>query len=89
MSESIMKTTSERRNVSLSDLNLYLAALLVIKLTPEPLFDDYFNRDTDGIFGSVWMQQHFTRHKWDEFHAHTHLNPDKLAEQLNKNIKSY
>ena len=83
-----MEKTSKRLNVSLSVLNLYLAALLVIKLTLKPSFDNYFNRDTDGIFGSVWMQQHFTRHKWDEFYAHTHLNPDKLTEQLNKNIKS-
>ena len=88
MSELIMEKTRERRNVSLSDLNLYLAALLVIGLTPEPSFDDYFTQDSDGIFGSTWMQQHFTRHKWDEFHAHTHLDPNNLAQQLNINIKS-
>ena len=55
------------------DLNLYLTALLVIGLAPQPSFNDYFKEDADGIFGSTWMQQHFTRHKWDFFHAHTHF----------------
>ena len=44
------------------NLNLYLAALLVIGLTPQSSFDNYFKEDADGIFGSTWMQQHFTRH---------------------------
>lgn len=89
MTEVIVETTNLRESSSISanDLNLYLAALLVIGLTPEPSFEDYFKQDSDGIFGSVWMQQHFTKHKWNLFHAHTHLDPDKLAKQLNINIK--
>lgn len=90
MTEMIVQTTNMKENSSISslNLNLYLAALLVIGLTPEPSYDDYFKQDPDGIFGSIWMQQHFTRHQWDFFHAHTHLDPDELTKQLNINAKS-
>ena len=85
-----MESTNSRETSSFSstELNLYLAGLLVIELTPEPTFGDYFKQDTEGIFGSVWMQQHFSKHKWNFLHAHTHLAPDTLVKQLNENAKS-
>ena len=63
MTEQLVETTDARENTSVSeaDMNLYLAGLLVIGLTPEPAFEDYFKKDPDGVFGSVWMQNHFSR----------------------------
>ena len=67
---------------------MFLAALLVIRLTPEPSFRDYFKQDPDGIFGSVWMQQYLSRDKFEFLNAHIHLNANILIEQLNFNVKS-
>ena len=75
-------------SVSSSDINMFLAALLMIGLTPKPSFGDYFKQDPDGIFGSVWMQQHLSRDKFEFLHAHTHLDANILIEQLNFNVKS-
>ena len=60
LTDQIVETINAREDLSVSssDINMFLAALLVIRLTPEPSFRDYFKQDPDGIFGSVWMQQH-------------------------------
>ena len=90
LTEGIVEITNAREvtSVSSADINLFLASLLVVGLIPEPSFEDYFKQDSDGIFGSVWMQHHFSRYKFEFLHAHTHLNANELIEQLNINIKS-
>ncbi len=71
----------------LDDINLYLASLLVMGLTPEPSIEDYFKHDERGIFGSLWMQQSFSRDKWKEMNQHIHFNPNLCMSQLRLNIK--
>ena len=90
LTEGIVQTTNARetKSVSSSDINLFLAALLVVGLIPEPSLEDYFKQDPDGIFESTWMQQHFSRHKFEFLHAYTHLNVNKLIEQFNINVNS-
>ena len=69
MIKQLVETTNtrEKTTVSEDDMNLYLAELLVIGLIPEPSFENYFKKDSDGIFGSVWMQNHFLREKMGLF----------------------
>ena len=90
ITEKIVVTTNvkESTQVSASDINLYLAALLVTGLSPQPAYEDYFKIDPEGIFGSVWMQQHFSLKKWNFIRTHTHIDPDELLKQININIKS-
>jgi len=67
---------------------VYLSAILITGLTPEPAIEDYFKRDLNGIFGSTWMQQHLTCKIWHQFHVHTHFDPNEIMKQFNINIKS-
>lgn len=87
MSEKILASTLSRGdlNLSLEDLNLFLASFLVIGITPQPEISSYFMQDPRGIFGSKWMQERFSRDKWHYYHAHLHLDPFDLSKTLQQN----
>jgi hypothetical protein len=88
-SESLLISTNskEEQQISLQDLNLYLAGLLVTGLSPQPAIEDYFTRDPSGISGNLWMQQHFTEHIWCHFNAHTHIDGNGLISLLRDNAQ--
>lgn len=85
ISEHLLQETLKRDNCfdTLQDVNLFLASILVIGLTPHPEVADYFLHDDRGIFGSKWMQQHFTAHKWHNVNSHLHFD----AAWVNKTIQ--
>ena len=90
MTQKIVETTNVREgfNVTPTDFNVFLAVLLVTGLILELSIDDYFKKDSKGIFGSTWMQKHLTEDNWNTLHAYSHLEPRDLIQQLNNNIKS-
>jgi len=66
MSDSILRTTLQQepnRKWTTEDINAYLASLLVMGLTSQPSYEDYFYQDPRGIFGSKWLQETFTYQK--------------------------
>jgi hypothetical protein len=90
VSQHILDTTIARDDVisTVDDVNLYLAALLVMGLTPQPQLSDYFMEDTQGIFGSQWMQQHCTRDKLSEVNARLHFDPGWMSDHLKSNMQA-
>ena len=90
MSENILQTTLARephQNWKLADINLFLASQLVMGLTPEPSIENYFQQDSMGIFGSLWMQESFSRDKWTELNQHIHFDTNQCMQQLRVNIQ--
>lgn len=89
ISEHILETTLKRNDspvTSVKDINLYLASLLVVGLTPHPEVANYFMQDERGIFGSTWMQNHCTRDKWHAVNAHIHFDPVWLTAKVRDNV---
>jgi hypothetical protein len=88
----IVQQTNQRDDIEggviAKNINLYLAGLLVTGLTPQPSYEDYFMQDESGILGSIWMQKHFSRASWFEYHSGIHIEPNRLIQLLNSNIKS-
>jgi hypothetical protein len=72
---------------TVDDINLYLASQLVMGLTPEPSIEDYFKHDERGIFGSLWMQETFSRDKWTNMNQNIHFEPKLCMSQLRSNIQ--
>jgi hypothetical protein len=90
MSEKILTQTLLResdKKWSIEDINAYLASVLVMGMTPEPSVEDYFHQDSQGIFGSKWMQETFTVHKWHEMNAHIHWDTDVCCDLLRSNCQ--
>ena len=88
MSEQILTTTLLRefhQEWTLKDINLYLASVLVMGLTPQPSVENYFKEDPRGIFGSQWMKETFTAHKWHAMNANIHYDTDACMQQLRQN----
>ena len=87
MSENILKSTLEKEQIDwgVEHINLFLASLLTIGLAPQPSIVDYFKQDERGIFGSLWMQQRFTEHKWSYMHSHLHFDTKECMDTLRKN----
>jgi hypothetical protein len=87
ISEHIVQETEARENFGwdINDINLFLASELVMGLSPQPQIHDYFMQDRKGIFGSLWMQQHFTQVKWSQLHSHIHFEPRDLIQALRLN----
>jgi hypothetical protein len=88
-SESLLTSTNskEEQQISLQDMNLYLASLLVTGLSPQPAIVDYFVRDPLGISGNLWMQEHFTEHSWCHLNAHTHIDVNGFISLLKQNAQ--
>ena len=72
---------------NINDINLLLASQLVMGLTPQPSIVDYFKHDDTGIFGSLWMQQHFTREKWKYLNSNIHFQPRVTIQMLRSNVQ--
>ena len=89
ISSHIVQQTEERKHLGLNckDINLFLASHLVMGLAPQPAIVDYFSQDKRGIFGSLWMQQHFTREKWSDIHSHLHYDPQQCIQILKINTQ--
>lgn len=87
ISNAILQNTLVREETDwkIEDINLFLASMLVMGLTPEPSIEDYFKQDEIGIFGSKWMQQQFTKHKWCFMHAHIHYDYQQCIDILKTN----
>lgn len=60
-------------NISINDVNLFLASILVMGLSPQPAIEDYFANDSQGIFGNLWIQQHFSRHSYNNLCTSIHI----------------
>lgn len=90
MTETILKSTLAREQIDwdMNDINLFLASLLTMGLAPEPSIEDYFKQDARGIFGSLWMQQRFTKQKWSFMHSHIHFDPTECINILRTNAQS-
>lgn len=73
---------------SIEDLNLYLASLLITGLAPLPKITDYFKQDQGGVYGSQWMQEHFTAKVWYNIHHHLHWDVPVLCNLIRENIKT-
>lgn len=90
ITSAIVSTTNDRKEytVNIDTVNLYLASILVTGLSPQPTYRDYFAQDSSGIYGSLWMQKHFSRDIWFEYHQNIHIEPNQLIQMLNLNVKS-
>jgi hypothetical protein len=87
ISTHIVEETERRESLGfqIEDINLFLASQLVMGLTPQPSIVDYFTHDKRGIFGSSWMQQHFTQSKWSHMHSHIHFDSHYCIGQVRVN----
>lgn len=75
-------------NISLNDVNLMLASLLVMGLNVQPQIADYFAQsETKGIFGCNWLIERFTQKKWSALHAHIHFKHKELISKLRTNFQ--
>lgn len=85
----LLTSTNARENNAFSDkdINLLLASLLVMGLSSQPSIKDYFVHDSRGIFGNLWMQQHYTEHIWYFTYSHIHVEHSKLIKQLRTNFQ--
>jgi len=88
-SELILNSTNQRENnrFSINDINLLLASTLVMGMVPQPSIEDYFKHDSFGIFGNLWMQQHFTKHIWCDLHTSVHINHNELLTLIKFNCQ--
>lgn len=88
-SEHILSYSQNRglENASISDINLVLASSLVMGLSPQPTIKDYFATDKQGIFGNLWMQQHFSRDKYSTIYASIHIDHRSLIQQVRTNAQ--
>lgn len=90
LTEHIVSTILSREGplYSSSDVNLFLASILVTGLSTSPEIELYFKQDTDGIFGNQWMQEHFTAKKWHHFNSHLHFDPTYIVNQTKINFQA-
>lgn len=88
-SELILSTSQarEHEDFDIEDINLFLASTLVMGLAPQPTIEDYFVQDPTGIFGNLWMQQHFTKPTWSKLHSFIHIDHHSLIQQVRSNAQ--
>jgi hypothetical protein len=89
ITESVVQWTNSReeKKVSIEDVNLFWASEIVMGLNSESSIEDYFKHDSDGIFGNLWMKEHFTAHKWSYLHSHIHIKPNELLKIVCQNCQ--
>lgn len=91
ITEAIWDETIERKefDISIDDINLMLASMLVMGLNVQPSAKDYFNQsDSRGIFGCEWLIDRFTRTKWHDFNNRIHFKPRQVMKLLRNNFQN-
>ncbi len=88
MSERIVENSAYRYQTTTDAIDLYLASTLVMGLNQMPTINHHFAHDRRGIFGNLWMQDHFPRDTWREIHTKIAVPEDDLMDLLRNNSRS-
>ena len=82
-----LETDKRKEEISKEDINLYLAATLVMGLNSQPTQSSYFEKDDKGISGCHWMKERFTLKDLSYIQSHIHFDHSKVIQILRKNFQ--
>lgn len=91
----ISETNSKEKNFNLDQkgLDLYIAAILVMSVVPEPFIEHYWSGDSEGILGNTFIKNltkfGLSRDLFKRINSHLHIDPNYLIQELNHNFKEF